>query len=253
MFFIVNLNSIYNIDCIDFMNSNDFQANIILTSPPYNTSRKSKKDMYSGRYDEYVDTLSDSDYIDWTLNLFNCFDKVLSKDGVILYNLSYSSENPSLLYILLGRILECSNFKIADTIVWKKRNAIPNNRSSNKLTRICEFVFVMCRKDEIKSFQCNKEVKSIIESTGQKNYGNIYNFIESANNDGSCSLNKATFSSDFCKQLLNIYSFEDSIIYDPFMGTGTTAKACIDLNLRWLGTELSSGQITYAYDRLGLN
>ena len=249
----LNLNSIYNIDCIDFMNDNDFEANVILTSPPYNTSRKSKKDMYVGRYDEYVDTLSDSDYIDWTLKLFNSFDKVLSKNGVILYNLSYSSENPSLIYILLGRLLESSNFMVADTIVWKKRNAIPNNRSSNKLTRICEFVFVFCRKSEFKSFQCNKKVLSVIERTGQKNYENIYNYIESANNDGSCSLNKATFSSDFCKQLLSIYALEDSIVFDPFMGTGTTAKACSDLNFKWLGTELSLAQINYAYDRLSSN
>lgn len=87
----------------------------------------------------------------------------------------------------------------------EKRSALPNN-VGNKLTRITEFVFVICRKDEYKTFNINKKVKSVRQDTGQKYYENMYNFIEAPNNDGACKLNKATYSSELCLQLLEMYA-----------------------------------------------
>lgn len=138
--------------------------------------------------------------------------------------MSYGVENPNQLWLTIASIIERTNFMIADCLIWKKSTAMPNPMSKNKCTRICEFVFVMCRKSENKTFKMNKKVKSY-RKTGQANYENIYNFIEAKNNDGSNSLNKATFSTDFVKKLLEMYSCsEDDVILDPFMGTGTTAK-----------------------------
>ena len=141
---------------------------------------------------------------------------------------------------------------IAEMITWKKKSALPNNVSHNKLTRIIEPVFVICRKNEYKTYNANKQVKSI-STTGQKYYENIYNFIEAANNDRSCNLNKATYSSDLCVQLLEIYSKKDAIVYDPFMGTGTTAIACEKYgneNMMCIGSELSEAQVEYSKNRL---
>ena len=76
------------------------------------------------------------------------------------------------------------------------------------------------------------QIKKITKQNnkGQNYYENVYNFIEAPNNDGSCNLNKATYSSELCEKLLNIYANQDSIVYDPFMGTGTTAIACAKFN-----------------------
>lgn len=154
------------------------------------------------------------------------------------------------MWLVIGEIIKNTNFTIADTIIWKKKSAIPNNRSSNKLTRITEYVFVFARKQEIKTFKANKKVVSVIEKTGQKNFENVYNFIEAKNNDGSCKINKATFSSELCVKLLDIYAQPDSIIYDSFMGTGTTAIACLLKNMKYIGSEISSDQCAYAEERI---
>ena len=82
-------------------------------------------------------------------------------------------------------------------------------------------------------------------------YENIQNYIEAKNNDESCPYNKATYSSDLCIKLLNIYaSNQDAIIYDPFMGTGTTAVACKKLGLNCVGSEISAQQCEWAIKRL---
>jgi DNA modification methylase len=118
---------------------------VVLTSPPYNTSRVAL-DPYISRYDVYVDVLTDEEYINWTLDIFKNFDKILKPNGVVLYNLSYSSSNVAAMYELIANIISRSEFTIADQITWKKRTCLPTNTSPNKLSRICEYVFVFCRK-----------------------------------------------------------------------------------------------------------
>lgn len=221
------------------------KVDLILTSPPYNTSRAGDKDVYNSRYDLFNDKVTDEEYIDWTIDIFHGYDKVLKKDGCVLYNLSYSSENTSLIWLLVAEIIKRTNFITADCIVWKKSHAIPNNRSKNKLTRIVEYIFVFCRKSEIKTFNCNKKVVSVIEKTGQKNYENVHNLIEAKNNDGSNSLNKATFSTELVTKLLKLYGSEGCLVYDSFMGIGTTAKGCVESGMNYVGSEISEKQVEY--------
>lgn len=234
------------------------KINIILTSPFYNTNRsvpvtvKYKGGAPEGRYDVHLDGMSSEDYIEFTIDLFNKFDKVLSENGVILYNINYGSENTEDMFLAISNIILRTNFTVADVICWKKKSAIPNNVSSNKLTRIWEFVFVISRKSEFNTFQCNKRVTST-RNSGQNMYENVFNFIEAPNNDGSCSLNKATYSTDLCEQLLNIYSKDGDSVYDPFMGTGTTAVACKRMGLDCYGSEISENQVKFAINRLDGN
>jgi DNA modification methylase len=150
---------------------------------------------------------------------------------------------------MIADVINNTPFMVADVINWKKNSALPQNISPNKLTRICEFVFVLCRKSEYMTYTANKPVTSVRE-TGQKMYGVVYNYISAPNNDGSCSLNKDTYSTELCTKLLNIYAKEGSVVYDPFMGTGTTAVACKQLGHTYIGSELSPNQCEYATNRL---
>ena len=224
---------------------------IILTSPPYNmTKRKGGWSDKSNRYDTYNDWLEYNEYLEWSINLFNSFDNVLKSNGVILYNFSYSIENPELPYQLVSEIINNTSFTIADTIIWKKNTSMPYPASPNRLQRIFEYIFVFVRKDEIKTFKTNKRVSSI-SKTGQKYYKPVLNFIQARNNDKPTpKINQATFSSELVVKLLNIYASKDSLVYDPFMGTGTTAIGCIKYNCNYIGTEISNKQILYAESRI---
>lgn len=101
----------------------------------------------------------------------------------------------------------------------------------------------------MKTFNCNKKVTSY-RKTGQAAYENVYNFIEAKNNDGSCPYNKATYSSDLCEQLLKLYAPQNAVVYDPFMGSGTTAVACKKLGLNYIGSEISQNQCEWAEKRI---
>ena len=88
----------YNENCFDTMSrmkKENKKVDIILTSPPYNTARTQKSqrsfDNYENRYDIHLDSMTDEEYAQWTLDLFKAYDEILVKDGVILYNVSYES------------------------------------------------------------------------------------------------------------------------------------------------------------------
>ena len=205
---------IRNEDCFDTMKSMS-PVDIILTSPPYNTNKKAGKTRVIGntkvqeeqyqyvRYDAFVDNFTNEEYTDFTRKLFLAFDTVLKPNGCVLYNISYGAENTDGMFRAINAVICDTPFTIADVIVWKKSNAFPNSTSPNRLTRIWEFVFVICRKAEMKTFSMNKQVKSY-RKTGQPAYENISNLIEAKNNDGACPLNKATFSSELCEKLLSL-------------------------------------------------
>lgn len=218
----------------------------ILTSPPYNIIRPNSTDR---GYDLYKDGLPNKEYSKWVIEIFKHFNHILKKNGCVLWNMSYGTENTECMSLVIADILRKTNFTLADIIVWEKNSATPNNVSPNKLTRICEFVYVFCRKNEINTFVANKRILKKRES-GQNIYENIFNIIKAKNNDESCELNKATFSTDLCLKLMNIYCKENETIFDPFMGTGTTAVGCYKKGLKYIGSEISKGQCEWAEKRL---
>jgi DNA modification methylase len=242
-------------DCISeikSLNTLNIKVDGVITSPPYNNSRSGASDSYNRKYGEYKDDITNQEYIDWQTNLFEHMEKILAPNGVILYNINYSSENTDTLWLLLANIINKTNMTIADQIIWKKRSAIPNNRSPNKLTRITENVFVFCRKSEIKTFYMNKKVVSTIEKTGQNNFENIFNFIDAPNNNQGehTKVHKATYSVELCQSLIKMYFSEGKTILDPFMGSGTTGIACKTMNRNFIGIELDKTYFNISENRI---
>jgi len=225
-------------------------VDLVLTSPPYNMTKRKGGDADSGRYDVYRDWKSEPDYIKWTQSLFAGFDTILKKNGVVLYNFNYSIENPSLPYKLVTEICNGTPFDLVDTIVWKKSNGMPFAANQRRLARNWEFVWVFARKNEVNTFDCNKGV-SKIGSQGQTYYNIVYNFVEAKNNDGvKQKLNQAVYSTELCRKLLSIYAKPGSVIYDPFMGIGTTAVSALMEGCEYIGSEISKNQVELATSRL---
>lgn len=240
---------LYNGDCIKIMDgliSKGVKLKGVMTSPPYNIIRPNCSDR---GYDEYKDGMTNEEYCKWTCDIFNRFDKILDKDTCVIYNMSYGGENTECMNLAVAHILMNTNYTLADIVVWKKSSAVPNSMSKNRRTRIVEFVYIFCRKDELKTFNTNKQIKSY-RKTGQPNYENVFNFVEAKNNDGACSLNKATYSSELCEKLMSFYYKEGDTILDCFNGTGTTGVACKNLNMNYVGIELSEQQFEYSKERL---
>ena len=258
--------TLYCGDCLDVMSSMDENfVDIVITSPPYGTCRSetfskesSQKRKYNMRYDEFVEDRTPEEYCQWSVDVFNAIDLVLKKNRIVLYNFGLGNDGHTEYtsydwFNTVKSVIDGTPFTVADVLVWKKRSALPNNTSPNKSTRICEPVIVFCRKDELMSFPSNKKVVNQF-ATGQNLYSPFYNIFEARNNDGSCELNKATFSTQFVDRLIDLYVPDEQrngwTVLDPFSGTGTTGISAIAHGMRYVGIELSKAQCEYAVSRL---
>lgn len=258
--------TLYNGDCIEAMNGMETDSvDIVITSPPYGTCRSetfskesSQKRKYNMRYDEFVEDRTPEEYCQWSVDVFNAIDLVLKKNRIVLYNFGLGNDGHTEYtgydwFNTVKSVIDGTPFTVADVLVWKKRSALPNNTSPNKSTRICEPVIVFCRKDELMSFPSNKKVVNQF-ATGQNLYSPFYNIFEARNNDGSCELNKATFSTQFVDRLIDLYVPDEQrngwTVLDPFSGTGTTGISAIAKGMKYVGIELSRQQCEHTVSRL---
>ena len=60
----------------------------------------------------------------------------------------------------------------------------------------------------------------------------------------------APFPETLPKKIITYYSYENDLVYDPFMGSGTTAKVAKDLNRNFIGSELSKEYCDIAEARI---
>jgi site-specific DNA-methyltransferase (adenine-specific) len=242
------LNKIIQGDCLEVMKTIESgSVDYIITSPPYNITTKRKDCYYNNGYSD-IDGLTDEEYISIRSAEFDQFNRIMNDNGVVIYNLSYHSQSPSLPIKLMSSLLE--KWTVVEMISWKKSNAIPFQTSPRKLSRICEIVYILCKKGMENKYITNKQLSKINKKTGQSFYKNSTNYIEAMNNDKLKTTHKATFSTDLCEQLLDKFCPIGSTVLDPFMGTGTTGVACVNKNRNFIGIELNKEYFEISKDRI---
>jgi DNA modification methylase len=240
-------NEIYCGDTVETMKLiNDKSIRLILTSPPYLASIRKDNHKYPGAKDIIKDNQPVKEYLSWLVEVFKEYERILTDDGVIVFNYSYTTFNPSLPYILINEVFENTGLEIYDTASWKKKSCVPLSGHPNRMTRIVEMVYIFAKTP---NFNANKKVMSI-SKTGQRYFKTYYNFIEAKNNDGKVEGHEATFSSEFAKYFIDLYSEPNDIVLDNFSGTGTTPYASSKMGRQYIGIDLVEDYCDYARDRM---
>ena len=246
----LEVNKIHKGDTVETMKGiDDKSVQLVFTSPPYLASIRDDNHKYPGAKDIIKDNQTVEEYIEWSVDIFKQYERLLADDGVVAYNMSYTTFNPMLPYMVIEEVRKQTGFEIADTCVWKKKNCVPLSGHPNRMTRICEFVYIFAKEDRLNDFKANKEVTST-SRTGQKYFKIYNNFIETKNNDGKVVGHDATFSSDLARYFIDLYSGEGDLVLDNFMGTGTTAVAAIGLDRDFIGIDLIDDYIDVANQRI---
>lgn len=60
----------------------------------------------------------------------------------------------------------------------------------------------------------------------------------------------AAFPVELPTWAINVYSHENDIVYDPFMGIGTTAVDCINTNRHYIGSEIDENYFNKSKERI---
>ena len=122
----LGVNQIHCGDTWETMNKlKDKSIDFIMTSPPYLASIRKDNHKYPGAKNQIKDNQSVEEYLDWMSDIFKQYERVLNDDGVMAFNFSYTTFNPSLPYDLINRVFKDTGLRIYDTVAWKKKSAVP--------------------------------------------------------------------------------------------------------------------------------
>lgn len=229
----MELNTITCADCLDFMRGmEDKSVDLVITSPPYNFNAGNNTGTKYNR--DYADNMDPQKYFKWQQEvILEC----LRISKIVFYNIQMIAGNKDALFMLMGSLGD----KIKEIIIWDKLSAEPaiNDKCLNSQF---EFIFVFAennkRKFDIAYFK-KGELSNIFYIKKPHNWRNEL-FAE----------NTATFPITLPSKIIINFSKENDIIYDPFMGMGTTALACIKTNRNFIGSEISQAYVDLANKRI---
>jgi len=245
----MEIDRIYHKDCIELMKEmpEDY-IDCVITSPPYNASYR--KDSYNKKYIEYDDNLPEEEYLQWIRKVFRGLKKVIKPTGTIWFNFNYTQRTQTLPYkVCLAAVDE--GLMLKETLCWYKKNAAPIT-SEKQFTRTWEFIWLFAKSEDYKIYkQPSKEIK------GQMFYKPLYNFIDTyihMENQYSklkiSEVHHAVYPVELVKKILSFSTKEGDLVYDPFIGSGTTAVACKQMNRHYIGSDITQTYVELANQRL---
>lgn len=150
---------------------------------------------------------------------------------------------------LVGRLVdqwaENAGFYLYDRRIWAKDAAWQNSRwTSNSYRAVDEFEYIYVYwKPGITKVDRKRLPKKDWESWGSRAVWNIPSVR--SNND-----HEAKFPIELPKRLIKLLTEPGDIVLDCFMGSGTTALACIEEERHFIGIEILKGYVDLAVERI---
>ena len=225
----LELNKIYCESNLDTMaRMPDGFVDLTVTSPPYNTGGKSLS--VGDFYKEYKDNLIENDYKEFIFK--NVKELIRISKYYVVYNFQLLSNNKT---VYLEFMNEFKN-NIKDIAIWKKQAVAQIQKG--KMATGYEFIVIL-GKDSKMNFEYN--------NFPDNNYvPNIQTWTKKESIKG----HGATMPIEMARYFIEYFSKEGDIVYDPFMGTGTTAISSIMQNRKYIGSEITQEYVDLANKRL---
>lgn len=221
----------------------DCSVHLMVTSPPYNVGK------------EYDEDLSLEEYLAFLQRVWAETYRVLVPGGRACINIANLGRKPYIpLHSLLITDLLHLGFLMRGEIIWNKAaSASPStawgswkSASNPTLRDVHEYILVFC-KNTFKRQNPAKRASTISRDEFLEYNISVWNFAaEPARKVG----HPAPFPVELPRRLIQLYTFENEIVLDPFMGSGQTAIAAVKSNRRYVGYEIDEKYVALANQRI---
>lgn len=221
----------------------DDSVHIMVTSPPYNVGKDYDKD------------LSLEDYRKLLFRVFKETHRVLVPGGRACINIANLGRKPYIpLHSYIIEDMAKIGYLMRGEIIWDKgSSASPSTawgsylKANNPVLRdVHEYILVFCK--ETYSMQNLHQKKSTISKEEFMEYTkSVWKFsAERASKVG----HPAPFPIELPKRLIKLYTFENDVVLDPFVGAGTASIAAIETERRYVGYDIDKNYCELAERRI---
>lgn len=251
----IDINRIYNENCLETLSRMpDNFLDMTLTSPPYDDLR---------------------DYNGYELKVFDVAKALLAKTkpgGVVVWvvgdkTIKGSESMSSFFHALFFRT---AGFRVHDTMIYAKKNPIPSD-CGPRYRQAFEYIFCFSKgkpktfnpitepvkeQKAFKSFRITRSGRNDLDTDRPapktRKASNIfyYNVGSASSRDRVAFQHPAIFPERLAEDQISTWTNPGDLVYDPFLGSGTTAVTAERLHRQWLGSEISAEYYNIAMHRL---
>jgi DNA modification methylase len=251
------MNKILLGDCQEVLKTIGSESvHLTCTSPPYYNARE-----YStwSTYDDYLNFLKD---------VFYEVLRVTKPGRMCAVNLSpviearesraHESKRLAIPFHFFS-LMEKMGWKYIDDIIWLKPEGAAINRNGGffqhrkpvayKPNIVTETIFIFQKPSDflidkvVRSYSGEQLEQSLVKDRYERS--NVWKI-----NPETASKHLAPYPKELSDKIVKYYSYVEDLVLDPFMGSGTTAVSCVDLNRNYIGVELHREYVDMAEDRI---
>ena len=245
-------------DCLEVLeNIKDKTIDMLITSPPYNLGIK---------YNYYNDKRSNANYLKWLQSIFVNIKRVLRDDASVFLNVGCSNKNPWAALDVAQSLRDM--LVLQNRIIWVKSVSIDNVthghfkpiNSRRYLNHTFEEIFHFTKRSDVKihrtaigvPYMDKNNLKRKKDSIDLRCRGNCwyipYKTIRSKMQKGG---HPAVFPEKLVEQCIKLHGYnENTIVCDPFLGSGTTLVVAKQLGIKGIGIEIDQKYFEYSCRRL---
>tara|TARA_Y100001973_G_scaffold105671_1_gene179810 strand:- start:1027 stop:1734 length:708 start_codon:yes stop_codon:yes gene_type:complete len=218
---VIETNKIYKGNCIDLIKKvKDKSIDCVITSPPYyNSSHKYQR----GDGFHYTSDVGEPLYL--IQDFFHNLKCKLKQSATICLNLGFSYGETGVMrpFDIINRLRDKEGYFINDIIIWHKNNPIPIKK---RFTNAIEYIFILGNKPKNKYY---------VDTYTH----NVFKFPVSSGSEN----HNAVFPIELPQYCIQYFTKEGDVVLDPFLGSGTTALACVKTKRKFIGFEINEEYI----------
>jgi modification methylase len=235
-------NTIFNQDAKNMDLLPDECVHLVVTSPGYNVGK------------DYDENLSLSDYLEMLSDVFSECYRVLVDGGRMVVNIANVGRKPYIaLHSHIINIMQNIGFQMRGEIIWDKGASAGSSTAwgswmspSNPVMRdVHEYLLVFNKGGFTRKNQFKPKTITRDEFLDYTKSVWTFNTI-SAKKVG----HPAPFPIELPYRCIQLYTYGDEVVLDPFMGSGTTAIAALNTNRRFIGFEINENYYELSVDRI---
>ena len=238
-----NLNRVYCKSSENMDEIPDDSVHLMITSPPYNVGK------------DYDEDLSLDEYLELLTSVFGQTYKKLVTGGRACINIANIGRKPYIpLHAMVIEIMLDLGFLMRGEIIWDKSASGGGScawgswmSASNPVLRdYHEYILIFSKGSYSKNK--NQTKRDTIERDDFINWTkSIWTFpAVNAKKIG----HPAPFPIELPHRLINLYSYEEDVVLDPFCGSGTTCIAAIQNNRKYVAYDIKKEYVDLAEKRI---
>jgi site-specific DNA-methyltransferase (adenine-specific) len=234
-------NQLYHQSATDMTVIPDHGVSLAFTSPPYNVGKDYDDNMPLDRYLALIGEVAEQTY------------RVLRPGGRYVVNIANLGRKPYIpLHAYFYSVHMAAGFLPMGEIIWRKGKGANGNcawgswRSARapRLRDVHEYLLVFAKGGYSRPERGESDIQrdEFMEATLS-----VWDILpESAKRVG----HPAPFPVELAARVIQLYSYVDDVVLDPFMGSGTTAVAAVQHGRRYVGFEIDESYFQLAQKRV---